>query len=232
MALELKFETLIESNNYDTKNRWYPTPIELYRKGFSLNSKVDGYRPLIDNLAYSLQYLEFLDKELSELKLSSVIEVMIIKNYTITSMSILEGIFSNIIKSNDWWKKKEEEIVFTAKASKQENGENLIVKTEIIKKVPAENSKMTMDEMIKCLNKHHKGLSVDHLVYPELNRLRSLRNRIHLQKGDTHNDHDYNAFDFKVKKEVQEILYKILCSPNVTNQEYLCNYDFLKSKEE
>ncbi len=229
---DLPFETLIKSKNFITKERWYPTAISKFREGFILNSSVDGYHPLIDNLAYSLQYLEFLEKEFSELNVSNVMYIMLVKSYTITSMSILEGIFSNIIKSNNWWKKNDEETVLVSKASQMKDGEKLVIKTEIVKKVTPVNSVMSLDEMIKCLNKHHTGLSVDHLVYPELNRLRSLRNRVHLQKGDTHNDHDYNAFDFKVKKEVQEILYKILCSPNVTNQEYLCNYDFLKSKEE
>lgn len=222
------FETLIKEKGYKVKERWYPTAIDSFRVIFALDIKIEGYHPLIDNIAYSLQYLEFLEKEFAELNVSSVIYTMLVKSYTITAMSIMEGIFTNIIKSNGWWKQNDEEVVFTAKTSQHHDEIQVIVKTEISKKIPPVNDMMTLDEMIKCLRHHHEGLAVNHLVYPALNRLRDLRNRIHLQKGDTYNDHDYNAFDFKVKVEVQEILYTILCSPNVTEERFLSYYDFLK----
>ena len=228
---DAKFETLIKEKDYKSEQRWYPTPVGEFRKAFALDCSIEGYHPLVDNLAYSLQYLEFIEKELSELVLSSVIHIMHIKSYVITSMSILEGIFTNIIKSNGWWKQKNTESILTANAEQQENdGTKVVIKTEIMKKVEAFDDKMTLDEMIKCLNNHHKALAVDHLVYPALKRLRDLRNRIHLQKGDTYNDHDYNAFDNHVKEEMQSILYTVLCSPNVTSANELSLYDFLKPK--
>lgn len=230
---ELTFETLLMKNVHIVDKRWYPIAIDDFREGFVLDRSVDGYHPLVDNLAYSLQYVQFLEKEFNELNVSNVIYIMLVKSYVITSMSILEGIFTNIIKSNGWWKKIDEEIVFTAKASqKTSDGMQLLIKTEIAKKINPIDTTMTLDEMIKCLKHHHKGLGVDHLVYPALDRLRDLRNRIHLQKGETRNDHDYNAFDYSVKAEVQHILYTILCSPNVTDQRVLFHYDFLKPNEE
>lgn len=225
---DAKFETLIKEKNYKSEERWYPTTVDDFRKGFALDSSIEGYHPLVDNLAYSLQYLEFIEKELSELVLSSVIYTMHVKNYVVTSMSILEGIFTNVIKSNGWWKKKDTESCLTSQAEKVSDGTKYIIKTEIMKKVDAFDEKMTLDEMINRLAKHHDALEVDHLVYPALKRLRNLRNRIHLQKGDAYNDHDYNSFDAKVKKEMQSILYAILCSPNVTTDIHIINYDFLK----
>ena len=224
-----KFETLIKGKNYNSEERWYPTTVDDFRKGFALDSSIEGYHPLVDNLAYSLQYLEFIEKELSELVLSSVIYTMHIKNYVITSMSILEGIFTNVIKSKGWWKKKDTESLLTSQTEqKVSDGTKYVIKTEIMKKVDAFDDKMTLDEMIKCLSHHHEALDVDHLVYPALKRLRDLRNRIHLQKGDAYNDHDYNSFDDQVKREMQSILYTILCSPNVTTDIHIINYDFLK----
>lgn len=226
---DAKFETLIKGKNYKSEERWYPTTVEDFRKGFALDSSIEGYHPLVDNLAYSLQYLEFIEKELSELVLSSVIYTMHVKNYVIISMSILEGVFTNIIKSKDWWKKKDTESILTSQAEqKASDGTTYVIKTEIMKKVDAFDDKMTLDEMIKCLSRHHEALDVDHLVYPALKRLRDLRNRIHLQKGDAYNDHDYNAFDDQVKREMQSILYAILCSPNVTFDIHIIHYDFLK----
>lgn len=226
---DAKFETLVKEKSYKSEQRWYPTTVDEFRNGFALDCSIEGYHPLVDNLAYSLQYLEFLEKEFSELVLSNVIYTMLVKSYVITSMSILEGIFTNIIKSNGGWKQKDTEIALTSQAEqKTSNGTTVIVKTEIMKKVEAVDDKMTLDEMIKCLSHHHKALSVDHLVYPALKRLRDLRNRIHLQKGDTYNDHDYNAFDNQVKEEMQSILYTILCAPNVTKAEHISHYDIFK----
>lgn len=227
---EFSFETLIKVN--ECKDRWYPNPIDHYRRGFVLNQHVEGYHPLVDNISYSLQYLEFLEKEFDELIVSSVVYIMLVKSYVITSMSIMEGIFTNIIKSNGWWKQVDEETVLATQAGQNApDGTQLVIKTEVVKKIPPHNASMTLDEMIKCLKHHHDGLAVNHLIYPALNRLRDLRNRIHLQKGDANNDHDYNAFDFRTKVEVQNILYTILCSPNITDSHVLHLYDFLKPKE-
>ena len=141
----------------------------------------------------------------------------------------MASVFTNIIKSKGWWKKKDTESILTSQAEqKASDGTTYVIKTEIMKKVDAFDDKMTLDEMIKCLSRHHEALDVDHLVYPALKRLRDLRNRIHLQKGDAYNDHDYNAFDDQVKREMQSILYAILCSPNVTIDIHIIHYDFLK----
>ena len=55
------------------------------------------------------------------------------------------------------------------------------------------------------------------MVYPALKRLKELRNRIHLQKTDGSTDHDYNAFDYTIKREMGSILFQILSSEMVTN---------------
>ncbi len=225
-------ETLIKDKGYRSADRWYPTSVDSFRNGFkAMWSDVEGYHPLVDNIAYSLQYLQFIEKELRELELSNVIYVMLVKTYVITGMSIIEGIFSYIIKSNGWWKMQDEDVMLSTKAQiRNSEGEEIIVKTEISKKIEPYTGKMTLDEMIKCLNKHHSALKIDHIIYPQLNRIRDLRNRVHLQKGEDEKNHDYNAFDFKNKKEMQEILYAILCSPNVTDSRVLFHYDFLKSE--
>lgn len=70
------------------------------RKSIKLDTDIENATALHNNIAYNLQYIEFLEKEFKELHLSSVIYTMVVKNYLITSMSILEGLFTNIIKSN------------------------------------------------------------------------------------------------------------------------------------
>ena len=167
---------------------------------------------------------------MEELELSSVLYTMLVKTYVITGIGIIEGIFSYVIKSNGWWKTNDEEVVLNSTSQqKNKEGDTLVVRVEISRKISPYKDKMTFDEMLKCLDNHHKALSVDYHLYPQLNRIRNLRNRVHLQKGEGEKDHDYNAFDYSIKNEMRQILYNVLCSSKVTDSRVLQNYDFLKS---
>ena len=124
-----------------------------------------------------------LRKELEELNLSSVVYIMVVKNYVITSMSIIEGLFTNIVKSNDWWKTSDLESLGTTQANETKfEDQKYIIKTELLKKVEPYNVQMNLDELIKILNRHHSALGVDHLIYPALKRLKDLRNSKMIQK--------------------------------------------------
>lgn len=224
---DYSFETLLESNG--SKERWYPTSIDTLKNSIKIDTNIDNAMALRSNIAYNLQYIEFLEKELYELKLSSVLYTMVIKNYVITSMSIIEGLFSNIIKSNGWWKTSNLESLGTTQANETNfNGQKYIIKTEVLKKVTPYGLQMNFDELIKILERHHSALEVDHLVYPALKRLKDLRNRVHLQKSEGNKDHDYNAFDYSVKKEMSEILHDILTSPKITDHPEI--FEFIKTE--
>jgi len=221
------FNSLLKVTNAQTQDRWYPTAVNTYKFSFNLDMSIENSEALRSNLAYSMQYLEFLEKEIEELKLSDVIYTMLVKTYVVTGMSVLEGLFVNIVKSNRWWKTSALESLGTTQASETRFGtEKIIVKTELFKKVDEYPLKMNLDELIKILERHHQALQVNHLVYPALKRLKDLRNRVHLQKVEDRLDHDYNAFNFSVKKEMGSILYEILSSPMVTSLPH--NFEFLK----
>lgn len=227
----LTFETLIKEKGCKASEKWYPLSIAQYKSAIKITHININSSALHSNLAYSMQYLEFLEKELAELEVSSVIYVMLVKTYVITSMSVLEGIFTNIVKANGWWKKSDLESIGTTQANETNfNGQKIVVKTELLQKVTPYELQMNLDELIKILSRHHEALDVDHLVYPALRRLKNLRNRIHLQKVENSTDHDYNAFDYDVKKEMGKILYEILTSKMVTNTPQV--FDFLKGNYE
>ncbi|MCQ2462867.1 MAG: hypothetical protein MJ177_05615 [Clostridia bacterium] len=224
-------ETIIKGKFSKAEDRWYPNSVDNYKMAFNkLDMTVANSQALKSNLAYSMQYLEYLEKQLSEVELSSVLYVMTVKSYVITGMSILEGLFSNIVRSKGWWKMSTTESLGTVTANKKRFGEHeLIVKTELCKEVASYEMQMNMDELIKKLENHHEALEVNHLVYPALRRLKDLRNRIHLQKLESETDHDYNAFDLHVKKEMGSILFQILTSNMVTDlPDY---FEFLKLNE-
>ena len=221
----LSFETLIESNQ--SPNRWYPAQVEIYQRAFKIDETVENSTALKKNLSYSMQYLEFLEKEIAELHLSNVLNVMIYKTYIITAMSILEGLFSNIIKSNGWWKTTNLESLGTTTANETTFGEKkYVIRTELLRKIPPRKERMDFDGLIKILDNHHDALGVDHLVYPALKRLKRLRNRIHLQMSEASTDHDYNAFGIETKKEMGELLHTILTSQTITDNPEV--FDFLK----
>ncbi len=222
---DLPFETLIESN--ECKIRWYPQSVETYKSAFKIDKTIENASALLSNLAYNMQYLEYLEKELFELKLSDVIVTMLYKTYIITGMSILEGLFSNIIKSNGYWKTSTLESQGTTQSSKTNfSGVSYTVKTELFKTVDKYQLQMDLNSLIDILNKHHSVLEIDHLIYPALKRLKDLRNRVHLQKSNGNYDHDYNAFNFSDKNEMGKILFEILTSENITNNPKV--FDFLK----
>lgn len=223
-----QIETLIKER--DERNRWYPIGVEEFRGALELDATVPHVRELRQNLSYSLQYIQFLELQLEELNLSSVMCTMIYKSYVITGMAILEGIFSNIIKSKGWWKQSFYESLGETTANEKKFGtEKYVIKTEILRKVGAHDVQMTMDEMIKKLVHHHDALNINHLDYPVLRNLKQLRNRVHLQMIEGPNDHDYNAFDLSSKNDMQTILYHVLTSPNITNHPHV--FDFLKPDE-
>lgn len=223
----LSFETLLKEKGNKSSERWYPITVKDYELAFNIDTSIENSHALQKNLAYSMQYLQFLEKEMAELEVSSVIYVMLVKTYVITGMSVLEGLFTNIVKSNGWWKTTDLESLGTTQANETNfDGQSFVVKTEIMKKVSPYQLQMNMDEIIKILSRHHQALAVNHLVYPALKRLKDLRNRIHLQKTDCSTDHDYNAFDYNVKQEMGSILYEILTSKMITNLPQ--HFEFLK----
>ncbi len=221
-------ETLIAEKQIS--ERWYPQRAEQYRLAITLDYSMPHARELHQNLSYSLQYIEFLELEFKELKLSSVLYTMLCKSYIITGMSILEGIFSNIIRSNGWWKQNNLESVGVTTSNETKFGvEKYVVRTELLKKVDKYDTQMTLEEMINKLVHHHEALEIDHLDYPVLKRLRQLRNRVHLQMINDHYDHDYNAFNDADKNDMQTILYHVLTSPKVTRLPHV--FEFLKPED-
>lgn len=217
MVNDKDFETLLKKNDIKTSERWYPQPVSTYQEALKLDYSIDNCNALSKNLAYSLQYLEFLEKEIDELALSSVLMTLLIKTYIIIGMSILEGIFVNIVKSHGWWKRTTLESLGTTTANETRFGaEKYVIRSEILKKVPEYDLQMDLNSLIQVLSHHHDALKIHHDIYPALRRLKNLRNRVHLQMIESSTDHDYNAFGYSDKIEMGAILYEILTSSMVS----------------
>lgn len=75
--------------------RWYPVSINYLRNAFNFNNY-----PIISNISYTFQYITYLDKKLKEEDLSSVIRSLLIKDYIINSISIIEALLFLLIKQS------------------------------------------------------------------------------------------------------------------------------------
>lgn len=92
------FGTLIRENNIINADRWKPISVSQFETFVSQGSLCNMSRELKKNIVYSLQYIQYIELQLQELNLHSIITTMLYKNYIITGVSIIEGIFLSFIK--------------------------------------------------------------------------------------------------------------------------------------
>ena len=208
-------ETLIKKNQ--AQNRWYPKSVDKYKASIKIPNDTPENKRMISNFAYSMQYIEYIEKQIDELKLSNVLLTMLYKTYIITGMGIIELLFVYLLKKSGYWRQTEWEDYAEVKANPKEiNGEIIKVETKLYKKVPSYDMRMDLDSMIKSIEKKHI-LTIAHDVFPALKQLRELRNRVHLQLGEGAYDHDFNCIGFEEIQMMRRILFTILTTPEVCN---------------
>ncbi len=206
--MEIKIHAIESLLSDSPRTKWYPIPVETFRRSINLDAK---YTPALkSNFAYSMQYLEYLERQIQELKLSAVLLIMSYKTYIIVSMGIIEGLFSNLLQRTGQWNmttwQEYGRITSNPKFINEENTKSEIILYHESDQIPM---RMDLDSMIKKIE--HKGLlSIDHSTFPALKNLRRLRNQVHLQNGDSPTEHDYNKFSSEEFFLMRKILYSIL----------------------
>jgi len=208
---------------------WYPTSIsklEAYMGKYieSGHAYKHSYA-LKKDLAYNLQYLQFQDRIIHDIKLSSVLYTQTIKTVILVSCSIIESLlhYSLIVKgvhSETEWTIK---TLFKGNQKKLD-GEFVRVDTTIYSKLPKKQLKhMTFDAMIKS-SKSHSIFGSRALMYDRLETLRTLRNRVHLQPSDDKQGTDWLTFTTDRLNETYSVMYSILTSslfkPTIDQKRY------------
>lgn len=227
-----KFDTLIKGNApKNNEEKWYPSSIKDYQDVFLMDTDTPENYMLLKNICYNMQYLEFLNKELDELELSAVLRPMTIKYFVITGISVLEGLFTYIVKSNGYWKTiKEKSLGKTISNSASFDGCTYKVITELVQPVEEQPvDEIPLRQLIDILDKHHKLLKIDYTLYPKLQKIRNLRNCIHLTASINNAKTDYALFTDEIKAKISDILYSILTSENICKPTEI--FDFLKTTE-
>lgn len=196
---------------------WCPTLIDKIRNFLRLGIKndnvLDHRQAFVSNIAYNLQYLEFLNHLLTEKKLHATVLTQTQKTFIITGMAVIEAILWYVLRKNgmqkiDEWK----EIKKLSPLPFKEGETDFLVRTTILKKrdKPIE-VEMPLDSMIKRVESK-KLLGVDHQVYQNLNYLRKLRNRVHIHAVQHDNDTDWYSFNSREVKLMKKVLLSVLVS--------------------
>lgn len=218
--MKYKFDTLLKEKNLPYEERWAPTTVEQFLALIKKGILKDMDESLCKNIIYNLQYLEYIDYQLSELKLHSVITKMLFKSFIVTSVSIVEAIFYYILKSNNQHKTTTEKLLFSLKSNKKKYGnEEIVFETNIYKIIEPEEEEMTFDSMIKKMEKR-KYLDLKHAYFPYLKYFKDLRNRVHIHitEGDKFGT-DFWKFEESDYLFVKYMLLHLLTDDNIIKLE-------------
>lgn len=196
---------------------WYPVSIErlssFLEKVICTGRGYSTTYALRKNIAYNLQYLEFQDRCLDDLKLSSVLITQTWKTFIVVGCGIIESLLHFLLIAHDLhatseWKL---EAVLPGNA-KQLDGKQVKVDSHFYSRLEDPVLvEMTFDAMLKKAEAK-KVLGSDHSIYAALKRLRPLRNRVHLQAIGNSTDHDWNAFKSVDMKIMAEVIHKVFTS--------------------
>jgi hypothetical protein len=162
-----------------SKTRWYPVSIESWENALA-DYKVAG-APLIPeldlrkNLAYNLQFVQYLQQTLNELNLSSVLVTQTYKSYVIFAGGIVESLLFFLNRSTGGRDKKFKNVIGRLKDGSL--------------------------------------LGADPLIYSELDWVRLMRNKVHLQELKDDLGTDYTAFNNVDFERMKKILKSMMSTP-------------------
>ena len=201
------------------KDTWYPNSIPTLENYLSFLIKPNVYfdiskcKGIRKNLAYNLQYIEFLDRLIKDIKTSSVIFKQNIKIFLIVGSSIIESIFHYLVVSSGKAKTTNPKEIESYESKDYILGSNTFKnKTQIYLKLDTPiNVEMTFDQMSKKVESK-KLLGNSFSFYSKINPLRQLRNKIHIHSSDNSSDTDWYNFSRTEYTLIREVLYSVLIS--------------------
>lgn len=204
-------ESLVVKNNIASHQRWGPSPVSSLEQALSCGAFKGMSISLRKNIVYSLQYLQYIQIQIEELKLHSVVYTQLCKSYVIISMGIIEGVFYHLLKSNNKLKKDEWEEL--NEITTNEFNDNGVKKKHIIRtfqklSTPTEG-KMDFESMISKVRSHHL-LKLPQAAYPYIKDLKAIRNKVHLHISKNDADTDYHKLSYVEYYLARYTLYKVL----------------------
>ncbi len=227
-------ESVLEKNtNIYYADRWHPAYVSYYENGLKNGALYGMSKEVRKNIAYSLQYLEYLQLQFEELHLHDVIETLLIKSYIVTAMGIIEAIFHHLVVSSGNQKKESWEIIkgpIHTNVFIENNVKKKYVLTEECELKTPRDSQMDFEYLINKVQEK-KLLTINSKAYPRIKGLKRLRNKVHLQIVRHDNDTDYMSITREDYYLVRRILLLILQNKkfDIPNDDY---FGFLKLEKE
>lgn len=210
MEETLSIKSLLKEEHGD---RWYPKSVEDFRTMLKIPpvSEYNGYSTS-KNIAYNLQYLEYLQKQLDELSLSDVLAKMIRKNYIVVAMGIIEALFAYLLRSTGNWQTSEWKLIQKNNIENQKStmiaDKEIKVKTELFQKVDSYEAEMQFDAIIDRIRSTKLITFKSDEAFKVLKKYKSLRNKVHLHISQY--ETDYGLFNEAKQISMKHILLSIL----------------------
>jgi hypothetical protein len=184
------------------------------RRGIPREDEVLDYSyAYVRNIAYNLQYLEFLSHTLDEAELHVTVRTLSQKTFVITGMSVVEAVLWYVLKKAGHQRREEWEEVqeFSTQTFNQDGNDYRLINKLCRKLQLPIDAEMPLDAMIKRVESK-KLLGIDLQVYKDLNYLRKLRNRVHIHAVQHDKDTDWWNFNNREVKLMKGVLRSVLCS--------------------
>jgi hypothetical protein len=205
-----------------TTKPWYPESIpNLEKHLYALLRplpKLDAsrIRGIAKNLAYTLQYLEFLLVLQEEVSMSEVITMQNKKSFIVNACSVIESIFYYLLHQKNEYKSEPWQSIHKEKGDIfKHQGKNYRVEVETFIESEAPSEKpMTFDAMCKKIESKKMlssyGLSQE--FYDKLPTLRVLRNRVHIHGIEDSADTDFLKIVTSHVIMSRQVLFELLTS--------------------
>lgn len=224
-----KFETLIDEKEIVYAKRWHPFFVDSFRKTVGQGVLTDINPNILSNIAYSLQYLQYLQLQMDELNLHSIVGCLLYKTYIITAMSIVEAVFNQVLKCTDKFPKTDGwECIRQVKSTEYEENEKFYrLETSFFVKSNPKDKQIDFNTTINRI-KDKKLLDLESSRFPDIKKLQKLRNRVHLQIAEDSTETDYYKFNLNDVKLAEKTLYSVLTDKKIMiNDSYKKYLDFL-----
>jgi len=166
-------------------------------------------RALLKNLGYTIQYLQYLNHILEAKELHGTVTTLTQKHFIIGAMGVIEAILWATLKSNGAHKTEEWEKLRDLKCNEfYDGGHRRRIRVVVEEKASSpKDVDMTLEWMLSKVEKR-KLMGVGTQVYKDLNHLRGLRNRVHIQLIESDKDTDWWNF----KRSDVDLMKKALLS--------------------
>jgi len=177
------------------------------------------------NIAYNLQHIEFLHKCLSDIKLTEVLTTQTWKTILVVGCGVMESLLHYLLVKKGLHSTTEWELkVVMPGNQKKVDGIQTKIDSHVFTKLATPLAKHMYFDTIIAKAKSKRLLGSNSNIYSTLDKLRKLRNKVHLQAINAPTDTDWNSFNRSEVNDMDTILHSVFTSnifrPSAAEKQY------------